>query len=175
MVPQPERGGSAEGDNGFGKDAKGNFSNLKAIGDGVSEYRRNGNQRTSPPPRKSSQNINYERNKGQVEMALTKDFRETVRDRAQNDPAFRRALLQEAIDLFLSGDVETGQSVLRDYINATVGFQELARIVHTPAPSLMRMFSSAGNPSAKNVFSVIAELQKQEGVKFRAQDSKRSS
>jgi hypothetical protein len=47
--------------------------------------------------------------------------------------------------------------------------------VHTPAPSLMRMFSSAGNPSAKNVFSVIAELQKQEGVKFRAQDSKRSS
>jgi hypothetical protein len=82
-------------------------------------------------------------------MALTKNFRMTVRDRAQHDPVFRRALLQEAINLFLSGDVETGQSVVRNYINTTVGFQELARVVHTPAPSPMPMFSSTGNPSAK--------------------------
>ena len=99
-------------------------------------------------------------------MALTKDFRETIRSRAQREPAFRRALLQEAVELLLAGDVETGQGLVRNYINATVGFQELARAVNTPAPSLMRMFSPKGNPSAKNLFGVIAELQKQEGINF---------
>lgn len=99
-------------------------------------------------------------------MALTRDFRETVRERAQAEPAFRRALLQEAIELMLTGDVTTGKALVRNYINATVGFQELAKAVHTPAPSLMRMFGPKGNPSAKNLFSVIAQLQKQEGVNF---------
>jgi len=99
-------------------------------------------------------------------MALTKDFRDTIRDRAHRDPAFRRALLQEAIELLIAGDVETGQSLVRKYINATVGFQELARTIHKPAPSLMRMFGPRGNPSAKNLFSVIAHLQKCEGINF---------
>jgi hypothetical protein len=99
-------------------------------------------------------------------MALTKNFRETIRHRAQRDPAFRRALLKEAVEQLLAGDVETGQGLVRNYINATVGFQELARTVHKSAPSLMRMFSPKGNPSAKNLFGVIAELQKREGVNF---------
>ena len=58
-------------------------------------------------------------------MALTRDFKETVQARAQSDPAFRRALLQEAVECLLSGDVGTGEIVLRDYINATMGFEEL--------------------------------------------------
>jgi DNA-binding phage protein len=99
-------------------------------------------------------------------MALTKDFRETIRDRARREPAFRRALLQEALELLLAGDVDGFQGIVRNYINATVGFQELARAVKTPAPSLMRMFSARGNPSAKHLFSVIAELQRQEGINF---------
>lgn len=97
-------------------------------------------------------------------MALTKDFRDTIRDRAQRDASFRRALLQEAIELLLTGDVETGQSLMRNYINATVGFPALAKRTHTPKNSLMRMFSPQGNPSSKNMFGVIAELAKVEGV-----------
>ena len=99
-------------------------------------------------------------------MSLTKDFRETVRDRAQREPAFRRALLQEAVEQMLAGDVETGKSLIRNYINATVGFQALAQTVHTPPPSLMRMFGPKGNPSASNLFGVIAALQAQEGINF---------
>jgi len=99
-------------------------------------------------------------------MALTRDFRDTIRERAQRDPRFRRALLQEAIELLIAGDVETGQSLVRNYINATVGFQDLARAIQKPAPSLMRMFGPKGNPSAKNLFGVIAELQRQEGIHF---------
>lgn len=97
-------------------------------------------------------------------MALTKDFRETVRARAQHQPAFRRALLEEAIERLLAGDVHTGKALVRNYINATVGFQNLARKIDTPAPSLMRMFGPKGNPSATNLFSVIAALQNEEGI-----------
>lgn len=99
-------------------------------------------------------------------MALTRDFRETVRERAQRQPAFRKALLREAIELMLSGDEQTGRAILRNYINATVGFQELERATSIPATSLMRMFGPKGNPSAKNLFGVLAHLQEQEGVSF---------
>src|ERR1035441_5759808 len=66
-------------------------------------------------------------------MPLTKDFRETIRDRAQQDPRFRKALLREAIELMLSGDEKTGRAILRNYINATVGFRQLAEATSLPA------------------------------------------
>jgi hypothetical protein len=77
---------------------------------------------------------------GRKVMALTRDFKETVRGRVQRDPAFRRKLLREGVESFLAGDVETGKSLPRDYyINATIGFTELARITHHSSKSLMRM------------------------------------
>jgi DNA-binding phage protein len=89
-------------------------------------------------------------------MALTKDFRETIRERAQREPKFRQALLREAIELMLSGDEKTGRAILRNYINATVGFRQLEEATSIPANSLMRMFGPNGNPSAKNLFGVLA-------------------
>jgi hypothetical protein len=79
------------------------------------------------------------------EMALTRDFKETVQARASRDPAFRQALLREAVAAMLAGDLATGKAVLRDYINATIGFEELGRATGTPANSLMRMFGPRGN------------------------------
>lgn len=99
-------------------------------------------------------------------MALTRDFRQTVRDRAQSDPAFRAALLSEAIELLLSGDVETGRALLRDYINATIGFVELGKKSGLPPKSLMRMFGPTGNPRADNLFAVIRLLQDETGVQI---------
>ncbi len=99
-------------------------------------------------------------------MALTRDFRETIRARAQRQPAFRKALLREAIELMLSGDERTGRAILRNYINATLGFPQLGQATAIPATSLMRMFGPSGNPSAKNLFRVLAHLQSQEGVNF---------
>ena len=58
-------------------------------------------------------------------MALTRDLTETIQARVERDPAFREALLKEGVECLLSGDVETGKAVLRDYINATIGFEEL--------------------------------------------------
>jgi len=100
-------------------------------------------------------------------MALTRDFRETVRERALRDPAFRRALLREAGESMLTGDVKTAWLVLRNYINATAGFGELARQMDKSPKSLMRMFSPSGNPRAENVFRVFDKLQNNEGVRFK--------
>ena len=99
-------------------------------------------------------------------MPLTKEFRETIRERAQREPRFRKALLREAIELMLSGDEKTGRATLRNYINATVGFRRLEEATSIPANSLMRMFGPKGNPSARNLFGVLAHLQAQEGVNF---------
>jgi len=99
-------------------------------------------------------------------MALTRDFKETIRARAKRDPGFRKALLREGIDNFLSGDVETGKIILRDFINATVGFTKLGDVTHRSAKSLMRMLGPRGNPQARNLFEIVAYLQRAEGVRF---------
>lgn len=100
-------------------------------------------------------------------MALTRDFKSTVKARAESDPAFRVGLLQEALEAFLSDDLETGKILLRDYVNATVGFQGLGTALHKSPKSLMRMLSAEGNPRADNLFSVVAHLKAQEGVSLR--------
>ena len=46
----------------------------------------------------------------------------TVRERLQRDPSFREALLEEAVDWLLASDVEAGKSLLRDYVNAPIGW-----------------------------------------------------
>ena len=97
-------------------------------------------------------------------MALTKDFKDTIQARAQRDPAFRKALLQEGVECLLAGDIDTGKAVLRDYINATIGFEELSRVFDKSSKSLMRMFGPKGNPQASNLFAVISYLQEQEGI-----------
>jgi hypothetical protein len=99
-------------------------------------------------------------------MALTRGFKETVKAKAARDSDFRLALLQEAVELLLSGDMKTGKIMLRDYINATVGFERLGVLTDKSPKSLMRMFGPQGNPTAGNLFAVLASLQKTEGVKF---------
>jgi len=100
-------------------------------------------------------------------MPLTRDFKETIQARVKNDPAFRKSLLSEALDSFLSGDVETGKIVLRDYINATVGFKQLGRATKKQPKSLMRMFGRKGNPKASNLFGIVKYLQKREHIRLR--------
>ena len=100
-------------------------------------------------------------------MALTRDFKQTIQARVRRDPAFRKALLREGVERFLSGDVETGKSVLRDYINATIGFADLAEATDHSPKSLMRMLSPSGNPQARNLFEIVEFLQRRERVRFK--------
>lgn len=99
-------------------------------------------------------------------MPLTREFCETVRFRAERDPAFRKALFTEALNAYLSGDEAHGKAVLKDLINATIGFEELARLVDKPSKSLYRMLGPSGNPNAKNFFAIVLALQKKVGVRL---------
>lgn len=97
-------------------------------------------------------------------MALTTSFNETVRKKLQENAGFRRAFLREAIGCMIEGDVDTGKSVLRKYINGTIGFVKLGEALGRSPKVLMRMFSAKGNPQAKNLFEIVAYLQKVEGT-----------
>jgi hypothetical protein len=99
-------------------------------------------------------------------MPLTRNFKNTVRARARRDRQFREALLSEAADCFLAGDVDTGKSVLRDYVHATVGFEELGRATKKSPKSLLRMLGPKGNPQASNLFAILDYLQKKERIRL---------
>lgn len=102
-------------------------------------------------------------------MTLTRDFKKTIQARLRRDPAFREQLFKEGIECLLSGDVDTGKAILRNYINATVGFQELGGLTAKSPKSLMRMFSPNGNPQARNLFKVLSCLQEREGFQLAVQ------
>ena len=99
-------------------------------------------------------------------MPLTKDFKTTVMARVQRDSEFREGLLTESIELMLNGESEIGKEIIRDLINATIGFDELGVRVGKSPQSLMRMFSSKGNPQSSNLFAVIEALRLHEGVRL---------
>ncbi|NEV76647.1 transcriptional regulator [Rhodopseudomonas sp. BR0C11] len=107
-------------------------------------------------------------------MANTKSFKELVQNRVAKDPAFADALLREAIEVMLKGDIETGKAVLRDYIKATVGFEQLGAATDLPPKSLIRMFGPSGNPQAKNLFSVIGYLQDRAGLELKVSKTRRA-
>lgn len=99
-------------------------------------------------------------------MPLTREFKETVQARIRADAKYREELLREGVECLLRGNLDTGKAILRDYINATIGFEELSRRTKRPAKSLMRMLGPTGNPRARNLLEVIQHLQAAEGLHF---------
>ena len=93
-------------------------------------------------------------------MALTKQFKQSVVERLQDDPDFAVALLREGVQALFDGEIEVGKSMIRDYINATVGFEAVASDIDKSPKSVMRMFSASGNPNTGNLFGVLASLQR---------------
>ena len=105
-------------------------------------------------------------------MALTSSFREIVKDRAIRDPEFRIGLLTEAVECLLNDEINVAKVLLRDYVNATIGFQELGILTQKNPKSLVRMLSPGGNPSLKNISSLLASLKEHEGVKLHVRAAK---
>jgi DNA-binding phage protein len=106
-------------------------------------------------------------NERSSDMALTRDFKATVFARVQKDPEFRSALLVEAAQALIDGEPDITKSVLRDYINATIGFEQLSQEVHIPKKSIMRMLSQSGNPTTQNMALILACLNEHEGLRLK--------
>ncbi len=92
-------------------------------------------------------------------MALTRNFKQTVIERVARDPEFAKALLDEAATLFLSDEPETARLILRDLVNATLGFEQLAALTDKPSKSLHRMLSPKGNPSMDNLAAIFGAIR----------------
>ena len=99
-------------------------------------------------------------------MAITRDYKETINERVAREPAFTAALLDEAMTLFLNGEPEVARLVLRDLVNATVGFEQLAHEVDKPSKSLHRMLSARGNPTMDNLTKIIGILRNNLGLEI---------
>lgn len=99
-------------------------------------------------------------------MPLTTDFRESIQADMRRNPEFRRGMLSEALESLLSGEVALAKEILRDYINATVGFPKLAEATKIHVKTIHQMFGPKGNPTASRLFEIISFLQEAEGVRF---------
>ena len=97
-------------------------------------------------------------------MVRTRKSSETVREDLQTSLEFRRALLSDTLACMASGDLDTGKTALREYINGTIGFAKHGTALGRSPKSLMRMLSPTGNLQARNLFDMIAYLQKAEGT-----------
>jgi DNA-binding phage protein len=99
-------------------------------------------------------------------MPVTRAFRMTIMERAARDTRFRERLLAEAVNEWLAGDLAAGKAMLRDYINATISFERLARALKKSSKSLHRMLGPRGNPTAESLFGIIKALQTHERVQL---------
>ncbi len=122
------------------------------------------NKRILTLPKNFGKNIKKEKKVNK--MAITRDFKETIKNRALKDQEFRKAILTESIECMLAGDTKTGKALLRNYINAVVGFERLGQAMDKGSKSLMRMLSDKGNPTADNYFQIVSFLQEQEGIHY---------
>jgi DNA-binding phage protein len=98
---------------------------------------------------------------------IGRSFSEIVQRRTAREPAFASALLEEAVQCMLSGELPAARSLIRDVIKSSMGYAELSRRTGTPEKSLVRMFGPAGNPTAANITSVLHELQQHGRVRLR--------
>jgi len=88
-------------------------------------------------------------------MPLTKSFKDTVMARAKTDKEFREALIVEATEAILEGDIDIGKSLIKDYLNATEAFSVIADQLHKDEKSLRRMLGPNGNPTLKNFIGIL--------------------
>jgi hypothetical protein len=96
-------------------------------------------------------------------MGLTRDFIETVMLLCE-DPKYRKALLLEIVETYLDGDVETGNSMLKDYLNATQSFDWIAEQMGCKVESIRRMVGPKGNATSRNIFTLLKLCQRREGI-----------
>jgi hypothetical protein len=97
-------------------------------------------------------------------MGRTRPYTESIKEMANDNPKFRAAVLAEASELYLGGEIHAAKIMIRDFVNATMGFKALGAEINKNPKSVMRMLSAEGNPTAENFTALMVTLQKHEGI-----------
>ena len=95
---------------------------------------------------------------------LTRDYRETLRERAQDEPEFRVEMLKGAVRCMCNGEPRIGRLLLNDYVYASLGFDELSQKTGKPPEDLEHMLSRDGDPSACDLLEIVAVVAEHEGI-----------
>lgn len=97
-------------------------------------------------------------------MPLSREFKELVVARAEEDPEFRRGLIIEAINMILDGEITSGRMMLRDYINATGAMADICKALSKHKSAIARMLGPSGNPTLESIVPVIRACADREKV-----------
>jgi DNA-binding phage protein len=78
-----------------------------------------------------------------------------MKEMVADNPTMAAEMLEDAINTILAGELDEGRLLLRQYVNATIGFKELAQRTGKDDKNLMRSLSVSGNPTAANLFAIL--------------------
>lgn len=99
----------------------------------------------------------------------TMSYSEALKTVAARRPEFARHLLEDAANALLNGEVDEARALMRAHVNATIGFEGLARLTGKNPKSLMRMLGPNGSPTAVHLIGIISHLAHSQGVHFKVQ------
>jgi len=99
-------------------------------------------------------------------MPLSREFKELVVARAEEDPEFRRGLITEALNMILQGEITAGRLMLRDYINATGAMSDIARKLKKQKTAIVRMLGPNGNPTLENFVPIVKACAEREKIEL---------
>ena len=85
----------------------------------------------------------------------TVPYNDSIKAMIDRRPEVAAEMFEDAINSLLAGELDDGRLLLRQYVNATIGFPELARRTGKDSKNLMRSLGAEGNPTAANLFKII--------------------
>lgn len=94
----------------------------------------------------------------------TVPYKDSLKAMVEKNPYMAAEMLEDAINALLAGELDEGRLLLRQYVNATIGFPELARRTGKADKNLMRTLGPTGSPTAANLFDILQTCMKAEGV-----------
>lgn len=98
-----------------------------------------------------------------------------VRTLAKKEWPIRQSLFCDALRAFFIGAEDEGKKLLRDVVNASIGFERLANATGLSSKSIHRMLTKNGNPTSHNLFLLIRTICIKEGFEVRIEVTTTSS